>query len=251
MLSFSQCPVHISLLSFIDCPCTCVTVGFLSMLMYRRHSPEQLCAKVSGVNTKPLTVGEQLHIATQIAEGVEHMSSQHFVHRDLATRNCLVGPSLVVKIGDFGMSRDLYSSDYYKVSKVASNKSFGFDSNLRRSYLRCLLAKQYSWSIIPRLVAKQCCQYVGCHQKVCSTGRLPLSRTSGAMGSFFGRFSRMEFSHGLHSRIRRYVIACSELLHLPFVTYSHFKSTLNHYMTTIKYCKLCELSPYTIFNLLI
>lgn len=45
-----------------------------------------------------------------------YLSSQHFVHRDLATRNCLVGHDLEVKISDFGMSRDIYTCDYYKVS---------------------------------------------------------------------------------------------------------------------------------------
>lgn len=30
-------------------------------------------------------------------------------------RNCLVGENLLVKIGDFGMSRDVYSTDYYRV----------------------------------------------------------------------------------------------------------------------------------------
>lgn len=44
-----------------------------------------------------------------------YLASLHFVHRDLATRNCLVGQGLVVKIGDFGMSRDIYSTDYYRV----------------------------------------------------------------------------------------------------------------------------------------
>ena len=38
------------------------------------------------------------------------------MYRDLATRNCLVSESLVVKIGDFGMSRDVYCTDYYKVA---------------------------------------------------------------------------------------------------------------------------------------
>lgn len=44
-----------------------------------------------------------------------YLAGLHFVHRDLATRNCLVGQGLVVKIGDFGMSRDIYSTDYYRV----------------------------------------------------------------------------------------------------------------------------------------
>ena len=44
-----------------------------------------------------------------------YLTDQHFVHRDLATRNCLVGDSYIVKISDFGMSRDIYTCDYYKV----------------------------------------------------------------------------------------------------------------------------------------
>jgi neurotrophic tyrosine kinase, receptor type 3 len=40
-------------------------------------------------------------------------------YRDLATRNCLVGSDMTIKIGDFGMSRDVYSTDYYKVGENA------------------------------------------------------------------------------------------------------------------------------------
>lgn len=44
---------------------------------------------------------------------------QNVVFRDLAARNCLVSTNLyntndrVVKIGDFGLARDLYEGDYY------------------------------------------------------------------------------------------------------------------------------------------
>lgn len=84
---------------------------------YRSHGPDAsfLCHTDECRMHKQLSVPELLYIAGQIAAGVEYLASQHFVHRDLATRNCLVADNMTVKIGDFGMSRDVYSTDYYRV----------------------------------------------------------------------------------------------------------------------------------------
>ena len=56
-----------------------------------------------------------LYMSMQIANGMKYLASFHFIHRDLATRNCLVGKNNEVKIADFGMSRSLYSSYYYRI----------------------------------------------------------------------------------------------------------------------------------------
>ncbi|KAM4641093.1 epithelial discoidin domain-containing receptor 1 isoform 2-T2 [Discoglossus pictus] len=56
-----------------------------------------------------------LYVALQVCSGMKYLSSLNFVHRDLASRNCLVGENLTIKIADFGMSRNLYAGDYYRI----------------------------------------------------------------------------------------------------------------------------------------
>ena len=68
----------------------------------------------SKVNVQLLT-----YMCLQIANGMRYLSSLHFIHRDLAARNCYVGSKYKVKIADFGMSHNLYSSVYYRVQGKA------------------------------------------------------------------------------------------------------------------------------------
>ncbi|XP_019729622.1 muscle, skeletal receptor tyrosine-protein kinase [Hippocampus comes] len=94
----------------------------------RRRSPTRSVRTVSRASLSgrsfsseteagPLSCPEQLSMSKQIAAGMAYLSERKFVHRDLATRNCLVGEEMVVKIADFGLSRNIYSADYYKANE--------------------------------------------------------------------------------------------------------------------------------------
>ncbi|XP_054261624.1 insulin-like growth factor 1 receptor [Macrosteles quadrilineatus] len=64
----------------------------------------------------PVSIATMIKMALEIADGMAYMEAHKYVHRDLAARNCMVNADLTVKVGDFGMSRDIYITDYYRRS---------------------------------------------------------------------------------------------------------------------------------------
>lgn len=64
----------------------------------------------------PLSNAVKIKMALEIADAMAFMEAYKFVHRDLAARNCMVNSDLTVKVGDFGMARDIYETDYYRQS---------------------------------------------------------------------------------------------------------------------------------------
>ena len=79
----------------------------------RKHKPLTADATPS---KRRLSPKQLTYICMGIASGMKYLATFKFIHRDLATRNCLVGSNLKIKIADFGMSRSLYSSYYYRIS---------------------------------------------------------------------------------------------------------------------------------------
>lgn len=66
-----------------------------------------------------LTLADLVELCVDISKGCVYLEQMHFIHRDLAARNCLVSVKdytspRVVKIGDFGLAREIYKHDYYR-----------------------------------------------------------------------------------------------------------------------------------------
>ncbi|XP_024152795.1 tyrosine-protein kinase Mer isoform X2 [Oryzias melastigma] len=66
-----------------------------------------------------LPVQTLLKFMVDIAAGMEYLSGRNFLHRDLAARNCMLRDDNTVCVADFGLSKKIYSGDYYRQGRIA------------------------------------------------------------------------------------------------------------------------------------
>ena len=89
------------------------------ILLELMNGPQLL--KYVRMKDNDLTIHDMVDIGHDIAKGCAYLQHMQFVHGDLAARNCMLTSAdrkyRIVKIGDFGLSKDLYGKVYYRAGK--------------------------------------------------------------------------------------------------------------------------------------
>lgn len=83
-----------------------------TFLLARRHLVNGKITDDSDVSPKRLTM-----MVLDVARALSYLADMKYVHRDVASRNCLVSAQRVIKLGDFGMARSIYDNDYYRFKR--------------------------------------------------------------------------------------------------------------------------------------
>ncbi|KAM3595482.1 uncharacterized protein V6R79_024163 [Siganus canaliculatus] len=91
------------------------------VLPFMKHGDLHTFLLLSRLGEHPFDLSLQtlLQFMLDIARGMEYLSSRNIIHRDLAARNCMLNENMTVCVADFGLSKKIYSGDYYRQGSVS------------------------------------------------------------------------------------------------------------------------------------
>ncbi|XP_049595824.1 tyrosine-protein kinase receptor TYRO3 isoform X2 [Syngnathus scovelli] len=91
------------------------------VLPFMKHGDLHTFLLLSRLGDQPFDLSA--HVLVQfmldVARGMEYLSGHNIIHRDLAARNCMLDENMVVCVADFGLSKKIYSGDYYRQGSVS------------------------------------------------------------------------------------------------------------------------------------
>lgn len=91
------------------------------VLPFMKHGDLHTFLLLSRLGDEPFDLS--LHTLVQfmldISRGMDYLSSKNIIHRDLAARNCMLNEDMTVCVADFGLSKKIYSGDYYRQGSVS------------------------------------------------------------------------------------------------------------------------------------
>ncbi|XP_068195675.1 tyrosine-protein kinase receptor TYRO3 [Antennarius striatus] len=91
------------------------------VLPFMKHGDLHTFLLLSRLGDHPFDMSLQtlLRFMLDVARGMEYLSGRNIIHRDLAARNCMLDENMTVCVADFGLSKRIYSGDYYRQGSVS------------------------------------------------------------------------------------------------------------------------------------
>ena len=77
------------------------------------QSYSEIVPTTSPTSDTQIATSTLLYMASQISNAMQYLAAFDYVHRDIATRKCLVGKNFLVKLSDLGVNTNTYQSHYY------------------------------------------------------------------------------------------------------------------------------------------